>query len=326
MTIPGAGGQVPPRPDQEYRGGGGVVIAPGSTNIVRALQVVIFGTGAGTGLFVYSGTPALGNPPIFWATSASADPFGNPISSTAGVAGAGQFTVGSAPSTQIQLVSVGGVGVLRFLLNDARFGNGILDSGIVGSAATVVLNGPANVAAGHTDFVGAEWNSSDGISSSANWELIYNDANGVAHTTAFGDFTGFGVAAGRMDAADPSSGTSPVNAAFPESWHAPTLPAGWGGGAAYKLYPDKTTGLAGTITLPSTGSYNNVTLFTLPAAYRPGGTKNVPISAFNFTATTISSTPRLSIDPTGVVQLHSIPAGANSQGVSIDGIRYPVDI
>jgi hypothetical protein len=42
-------------------------------------SVVVFGTGAGTGLFVYNGQPALGNPPIFYVTTASVDPFGNPV-------------------------------------------------------------------------------------------------------------------------------------------------------------------------------------------------------------------------------------------------------
>jgi hypothetical protein len=39
--------------------------------------VVIYGPGAG--LFVYNGTPGLGNLPIFYVTSATTDPFGNPV-------------------------------------------------------------------------------------------------------------------------------------------------------------------------------------------------------------------------------------------------------
>lgn len=47
--------------------------------------VLIFGTGANTGLFVYNGTPSATNPPIFWVTTAAKDPFGNSIPSTAGM-------------------------------------------------------------------------------------------------------------------------------------------------------------------------------------------------------------------------------------------------
>lgn len=46
--------------------------------------VLIFGTGNNTGLFVYNGTPSASNPPIFWATSGTQDPFGNTIPSTVG--------------------------------------------------------------------------------------------------------------------------------------------------------------------------------------------------------------------------------------------------
>lgn len=95
MTIPGAGGQVPPRPDQQYPGSSGVVVAPGSPSVVRARLIIVSGTGANSGLFVYAGTPALGNPPIFWSTSASTDPYGNAIPSTAGVAGTGTFRAGN---------------------------------------------------------------------------------------------------------------------------------------------------------------------------------------------------------------------------------------
>jgi hypothetical protein len=76
MTIPGLGGQVPRRPDQAYTPSSGTV-APGSTNIVRARQVIVFGVDEG--VFVYNGTPALGNQPILTLSNSSTDPFGNTI-------------------------------------------------------------------------------------------------------------------------------------------------------------------------------------------------------------------------------------------------------
>jgi hypothetical protein len=75
------------------------VVAPGSSaGIFRGRLVLVFGpSGTVTGVFVYRAgtTPAPGNPPIFWATSAAADPYGNPIPSTAGVAGTGTFQAGN---------------------------------------------------------------------------------------------------------------------------------------------------------------------------------------------------------------------------------------
>jgi hypothetical protein len=60
-------GQAPP-----------TAVSPGSSNVVRARLVIVSGTGV-SGVFVYNGTPALGNPPIVSITSASADPFGNAV-------------------------------------------------------------------------------------------------------------------------------------------------------------------------------------------------------------------------------------------------------
>lgn len=61
--------------------------------LVITNTLIVFGTAGG--IFVYNGTPALGNPPIFWATSASTDPFGNPIPSTVGLTGMGTFEAGN---------------------------------------------------------------------------------------------------------------------------------------------------------------------------------------------------------------------------------------
>jgi len=64
-----------------------------SNQIVSTL--IVAGSGPGSGLFVYAGTPGPGNPPIFWASSAATDPFGNTLSATAGVSGTGTFRAGN---------------------------------------------------------------------------------------------------------------------------------------------------------------------------------------------------------------------------------------
>lgn len=90
-------GGMPPAPQnapagQQATGG----VQPGQSNaVVFANKVIVFG--AAEGVFVYNGAPALGNPPVFWATSSAVDPFGNviPNNSTAGIAGSGTFAAGN---------------------------------------------------------------------------------------------------------------------------------------------------------------------------------------------------------------------------------------
>jgi hypothetical protein len=140
------------------------------------------------------------------------------------------------------------------------------------------------------------------------------------------------IPAGKITAVQPGTGTGPTNAASPEFWHSPSLPGGWGGGMAYKLYPDSTVGLAGLVTLPAAGAYNGVTLFTLPAGYQPtGGAKRIPIaalaqsSAYGNNATS-PGLPRVFINTNGDVSFAGIPASVNSSQVCVDGVRFPLDI
>jgi hypothetical protein len=64
-----------------------------SQAVVITNTLIVFGTAGG--IFVSNGTPGLGNPPIFWATSASTDPFGNALPSTVGLTGSGTFKAGN---------------------------------------------------------------------------------------------------------------------------------------------------------------------------------------------------------------------------------------
>lgn len=66
--------------------------SPWSNQIIS--QLIVAGTGPGTGLFIYSGVPGFGNPPIFYASGSTVDPYGNPITPTVGLSGIGQFNAG----------------------------------------------------------------------------------------------------------------------------------------------------------------------------------------------------------------------------------------
>ena len=64
----------------------------GNTQILRARLIIV--SGMGEGVFIYNGTPGLGNPPIAWMGSGLVDPFGNVLPSTTGVASSGTFSAG----------------------------------------------------------------------------------------------------------------------------------------------------------------------------------------------------------------------------------------
>jgi hypothetical protein len=79
VTMPG--GLPDPRPDQGFAPTGSPM-APGSSAVVRARQVIVFGpSGSIVGLFMYAAgtTPGPGNPPVVSITRASTDPFGNAV-------------------------------------------------------------------------------------------------------------------------------------------------------------------------------------------------------------------------------------------------------
>ena len=77
MSFLGLGGLARRRVDQQGQAPP-TAVSPGSSNVVRARLVIVSGAGV-SGVFVYSGTPGLGNPPIVSITSASVDPFGNAV-------------------------------------------------------------------------------------------------------------------------------------------------------------------------------------------------------------------------------------------------------
>ena len=77
----GSLGQAHRRPDQMSDPPPSAVAPTQSAGTLRARTVIIFGTGVNIGLFVYTGTPALGNPPqiAIVPNTTTKDPFGNLI-------------------------------------------------------------------------------------------------------------------------------------------------------------------------------------------------------------------------------------------------------
>lgn len=206
-------------------------VQPGqSTAVVIANKVIVFGPN--DGVFVYSGTPKLGNPPIFWAASGPKDPYGNPLPSTSGVNGTGTFeATDGVQQTVIGASSLTNSGALRTVaLSDGQLVFGGLVAAFVTSPVTFTVGAIApNPAA-------------------CSWQIPFVQA---------------------LAAVQPLTATTPETW-HPMSPLAAGFAAG-GTTPEFKLYPDGTTGLRGAVNLTATEPAGT-TFFTLPAAYAPTAT------------------------------------------------------
>lgn len=72
-----AGGLGAPRPDQHYEPPAGGQAVAGQRGVIRARTVIVFGSGPGAGVFVYSPSPGLGKLIASITAANSTDPFGN---------------------------------------------------------------------------------------------------------------------------------------------------------------------------------------------------------------------------------------------------------
>lgn len=79
MTIPGAGGQVPPRVDQLVQQAQPVPVSPGGTPVTRVTEVIVTPGGVLQGIFTYSSNPPAAGTLIETASvvAAGTDQFGN---------------------------------------------------------------------------------------------------------------------------------------------------------------------------------------------------------------------------------------------------------
>lgn len=208
-------------------------VQPGqSAAVVIANKVIVFGPN--DGVFVYSGTPKLGNPPIFWAGSGPKDPYGNPLPSTAGVNGTGTFEATDGTNQTVLSASS--------LLNSGPLLRTVtLDQGqiIIGPSPAVIF---ANSATALT--VGAVAPNP----AACNWELPFLLP---------------------LAAVQPLTATTPETW-HPMSPLAAGFSAG-GTAPEFKLYPDATVGLRGAVNLTATEPAGT-TFFTLPGAYAPTAT------------------------------------------------------
>lgn len=83
-------------------------VQPGTQSITIAHIIIV--TGPGGGVFIYSGTPGTGNPPVAWISNGTTDPYGNALPNGAemGLAGSGIFSAGDTLVTPSGIFSYPG--------------------------------------------------------------------------------------------------------------------------------------------------------------------------------------------------------------------------
>ena len=252
-------------------------VQPGvSSGIVLAQYVIVFGTTGG--VFIYAGTPAFGNPPLYWMGNVTADPYGNAVEPG--------IWAGTASGAQVGIQVNSNAGEILFPLPGTFSGDARIGSLNFGSGAALEIIGPSDMAPAN-DSVLLDLVDNAGGSGSAAWFLGYNDANGGSNTHAVGNYKGMQIfVAQPITATAPGSGTSPTNPATVESWHAMTLTNSWANvagfaAAKYRLIasPPNTVEIIGAINAAAASS---ASFFTLPAAYRPAS--NVPVCSMGANA------------------------------------------
>jgi hypothetical protein len=227
-----------------------------------------------------------------------------------------EVLVGLPSGVQIELTAAASSGVLKFLWNNSSWQGGEIFGSLAAGFAQIVLNGPAGTAAGHTDFVGEEWNAGSG-SGSANWELVYNNANGNAYLIMSGGSSGVNIEiCQEIRALQPGTGGTPTNAPVAESWHQvgtagqPAFQNSWGNssgtGCRFRLLPIGDGLVEIYAEVVNTTATGNSIVFTLPAGYVPDVATN-HVAGWNNPASSNSATvPWVFVDTSGDVQLTGI--------------------
>lgn len=311
------------------------VVAPGSSaGIFKGRLVIVSGpSGAVVGVFVYQAgtTPALGNPPIFWATSSSHDPSGNAIPSTAGVAGTGTFEAGTTLVTPSGILTYSALppalgGLVSSLSVSAQFTDSAGNVVLAGNTSYVNIGGSNFIATSEqggallfflsTTGANGTFNLISTMTISADGDIHYS-ATASAHMVA--DTLWFGK--------DPVSGVRglwndmrPLSNSFVGSVAGQYPPQ-------YRYTPDGYVEVAGYVQFPAAGgpNFNSVTFATLPAAFRPAANAGHrwPITlTTNVAPVGVAS---VQIDTSGNLQFHNCPAAGMASNIAGIYGSYPLN-
>lgn len=249
------------------------VISGGVSFFQLSVLTAIILSNIGQGIFIYNGTPMLGNLIGSWAPMAGTDKFGNIFPAGMKIYN-GQLAIqdpafvtfpsGASFEQGIATIAstVGGTNPAQFI--------------------QLAIESASTTGVGAHDSVLAEFNSAaQDNSSNANLTFIYVGSNGNLHEYAYMDSTGFNLIPGTIVA--PLPGTIP---ATPESWHILTLQNSFTAGVnngftdapSYAILPfgpyyspgiGKTVAFRGTLVTPGSGGVTGLTFGAVPAGYRP---------------------------------------------------------
>lgn len=288
-------------------------VQPGSPQVILARFIIV--SGAGGGVFLYTGKPALGNPPILWDSLATKDPYGNTITpgmflaqlASSGNARGGLTWNTATPGTAEAVLALFPNATVAFTGNSPFMLGRVFNRGAVNELLALALGGGGTAG-----------------SSPVQVELFSQSKDGtVKGHTSFYDWASTNlicdVNANGIIAADPEV----ANALAP--WK--TL-AGFGAGfsagspaPAIHAYPDNTVALAGIVNV--TSGTTSGTIVTLTAAYRPLTTKKWAVP-FNAGTPATAANAQITINSAGNVILSAGPTGA-AYNIALDAIRYPLD-
>jgi hypothetical protein len=279
-----------------------------SSQVTVANKLIVYGSGAGA--FVYNGTPAAGNPPIFWATSASTDPFGNSLPSTTGVAGTGSFEAGNTIINDQGMFVYSGTpttGNLIASIAEAQgtdtYGN-VYNPGVWsynGAQQTGIEDGELNLTSNGTQF----WTIA---ADSASGDLLieFPVSNGYLFVTP----------TGQVVPAQPGTTT-------PETWHDITLDSGWSTSSGYaplgyRLLPDGNVQLRGMAQHSAVNGATNINGSNpIPSAYRPTYTLD-PVYI-----DTVYGRCHITVNTSGVLVAHWNATSGDMQAELDNVIYYP---
>jgi len=283
-------------------------VQPGvSGNIILAQYVIIFGTSGG--MFVYAGSPGLGNPPVYSFGNVVTDPYGNTVEQGiwAGQPGANQIGIQANPAANFA--------AMFFVIPGTFLGDALVLAVGANGQSTLELSSAVNPAPDNDRVVLLLFDNKS-AGGSALWELGYYDTSGNFHLHGQGSYSGSSWPVVAVNAADPAHGTSLTDPAIPETWHAITPDAGWTSVQTpqYRLLPDGNVQVAGLLDHAGTTARIAInSAHPIPSAYQPSVTRyyRTPMPSPDFAGS-------VEIDPGGIFYMRA--SGFTAVQAILDGI------
>jgi len=264
------------------------------------------------GIFFYSGTPALGNLVLSIAPSAGTDTFGNPYPE-----GFNLLRTSASSGTQIGLATGAAAESTSAALYPYIANESNPDEYYFTTFRSAVNSN-------QQDRVQLQLTSSASDSSSAAQGYIsYVGANGSNNTIFVWGYNGLTLyVVNQINAVKPGTGTSATNPAQVEGWHSMSLASGFTAGGQtpeYRLWPDNTVRLRGSVSLTATHAAGTA-FWTCPAGYAP------QVSQYFMTPNSLGSYALGGYSVhVNTSSLLTGAAGVSGNFITLDGIAYTLD-